>query len=81
MTKQEYLNQLKNELVKQGVADAEDVVTEYEQHFAFKLADGFGGRRRLKKSWAPPPQSLPNLSGCPERRSAKAAEKRSSRYG
>lgn len=41
MTKAEYLNELKAELAKNAVADAEDVVTEYEQHFLFKLADGF----------------------------------------
>lgn len=41
MTKQEYLSQLKNELKRNGVADADDVVSEYEQHFLFKLADGF----------------------------------------
>lgn len=41
MTKQEYLSQLKNELKRNGVADAEDIVSEYEQHFLFKLADGF----------------------------------------
>ena len=41
MTKQEYLNELRNELGKNGVEDAEDILTEYEQHFLFKLTDGF----------------------------------------
>lgn len=41
MTKQEYLNELKIELGKNGVEDAEDILAEYEQHFLFKLADGF----------------------------------------
>lgn len=41
MTKQEYLAELKNELKRSGVPDAEDIVSEYEQHFLFKLADGF----------------------------------------
>ncbi len=41
MTKNEYLAELMNELKKNDVADAADVVGEYEQHFAFKLADGF----------------------------------------
>lgn len=41
MTKNEYLNQLINELKKNNVADADDIASEYEQHFAFKMADGF----------------------------------------
>ena len=41
MTKQDYLTALKQELNKNAVADAEDIVSEYEQHFQFKLADGF----------------------------------------
>lgn len=41
MTKNEYLNQLKDALKKKNIADAEDILLEYEQHFAFKLADGF----------------------------------------
>lgn len=41
MTKLEFLERLERELARGGVADAADVVGEYEQHFAFKLADGF----------------------------------------
>ena len=41
MTKNEYLNNLMIELKKKHVADAEDIVSEYKQHFAFKLADGY----------------------------------------
>lgn len=41
MTKNEFLAQLMSELNKNDVADATDVVSEYEQHFAFKMADGF----------------------------------------
>ncbi len=41
MTKQEYLNELKLELNKNAVADADEIISEYEQHFLFKLADGF----------------------------------------
>ena len=41
MKKDEYLAQLVNELKKNAVADADDIVNEYEQHFAFKMADGF----------------------------------------
>lgn len=41
MTKHEFLNQLTDALKKYNVSDATDVISEYEQHFAFKLADGF----------------------------------------
>lgn len=42
MTKHEFLSQLEAELKKRKVADAADVLEEYEEHFAFKLADGYG---------------------------------------
>lgn len=41
MTKNEFMMQFENELHKRNVSDAVDVVEEYEQHFAFKLADGY----------------------------------------
>lgn len=41
MTKNEFLAELMNELKKNDVADFADIVSEYEQHFAFKMADGF----------------------------------------
>ena len=41
MTKNEFMTRLTNELKNRNVADAADVTAEYEQHFAFKLADGY----------------------------------------
>lgn len=41
MTKNEFMAQLAAELNKRNIADAADILEEYEQHFAFKLADGF----------------------------------------
>lgn len=41
MTKFEFLEKLTVELKRKNVADAADVIEEYEQHFAFKLADGY----------------------------------------
>lgn len=41
MKKTEFLNKLNDELKKRNVADAADILEEYEQHFALKLADGF----------------------------------------
>ena len=41
MTKNEFMEKLAKELKARGVADAADNEEEYEQHFAFKLADGY----------------------------------------
>ena len=41
MKKTEFLNKLSDELKKRNVADAADILEEYEQHFDLKLADGF----------------------------------------
>ena len=41
MTKHEFMTRLTNELHKRNVADAADIAEEYEQHFDFKLADGY----------------------------------------
>ena len=41
MTRNEYLEQLRQALVRRGVNDYEDILGEYDQHFAFKLADGY----------------------------------------
>ena len=41
MTKNEFMTRLTSELRKRNVADAADVAEEYEQHFAFKLTDGY----------------------------------------
>lgn len=41
MTKNEFMTRLISELHKRNVADSADVAEEYEQHFAFKLADGY----------------------------------------
>jgi hypothetical protein len=41
MTKSEFLSKLAYELKKNNISDAHDIKSEYEQHFAFKTADGF----------------------------------------
>lgn len=41
MTKIEFLEKLESALKKNGIEDAADILGEYEEHFAFKLADGF----------------------------------------
>ena len=41
MTKNEYLLQLKNELKKRQIEDADEILMEYEQHFDYKLDEGY----------------------------------------
>ena len=41
MKRTEYLNRLAEELDKHHVAEAEDILEEYRQHFDLKLADGY----------------------------------------
>ena len=41
MTRNEFLSKLTDELKKYNITDTADIVSEYEQHFAFKMADGF----------------------------------------
>ena len=41
MTKNEFMTRLTSELHRRNVADSADVAEEYEQHFVFKLADGY----------------------------------------
>lgn len=41
MTQNEFMSLLADELRKRNIADAGDIVEEYQQHFAFKLADGY----------------------------------------
>ena len=41
MTKREFMEKLTRELENRRVADAEDIIEEYRQHFEFKLADGY----------------------------------------
>lgn len=41
MTKNEFIAILTEELGKKNIADADDIIEEYRQHFDFKLADGY----------------------------------------
>lgn len=41
MTKSEFLEGLERALRQKQIADVKEVIQEYEEHFAFKLADGF----------------------------------------
>lgn len=41
MTRNEFLSKLADEIKKNNITDSDDIINEYEQHFAFKMADGF----------------------------------------
>ena len=53
MTRNEFMTRLTSELHKRNVADAADVVEEYGQHFAFKLADGYSEEEIAAKLGSP----------------------------
>ncbi|NCA67900.1 MAG: DUF1700 domain-containing protein [Clostridia bacterium] len=53
MRKSEYLTLLLNELKKNNVSDADDILAEYEQHFAFKTADGYSEEEICAKLGSP----------------------------
>ncbi|MBP8639339.1 MAG: DUF1700 domain-containing protein [Oscillospiraceae bacterium] len=53
MKKNEFLAQLKTELKKNNEADMDDIVLEYEQHFAFKMADGYSEEEISAKLGSP----------------------------
>jgi len=40
MNKNEFINELKAELIKNKISDIEDIIEEYEEHFAFKIDEG-----------------------------------------
>lgn len=41
MTKNEFLSELTKALTKNKISDSNDIINEYEQHFTFKMSDGF----------------------------------------
>ncbi|MEA4964549.1 MAG: DUF1700 domain-containing protein [Oscillospiraceae bacterium] len=53
MTKNEFLSALECELKKNGIEDTTDILGEYVEHFAFKLADGFTEEEIAKKLGKP----------------------------
>ena len=50
MNKHEFLEELRKELEKRNVSDTEDIISEYEDHFAFKAER----KKRLPKNFLPP---------------------------
>ena len=40
MKKSEFMDRLAQELQKKNIADAEEILQEYQEHFPMKMADG-----------------------------------------
>ena len=53
MTKQEYLDELRKELKNNNVDEIEDIISEYSEHFDFKLEEGFTEEEIAKKLSSP----------------------------
>lgn len=53
MLKSEFLSSLGAALKKNNVSEADDIVGEYEQHFVFKMADGFSEEEIAAKLGSP----------------------------
>ncbi len=53
MTRNEFMTRLSAELRRNHVADAAEIEEEYDQHFAFKLADGYSEEEIAAKLGAP----------------------------
>ena len=49
MTKNEFLSTLAAELHRRTIADTDEIVSEYEQHFTFKMADGYSEEEIVAK--------------------------------
>jgi len=68
MTKNEFLLRLSDALRKRHVSDYSDIVGEYEQHFAFKMADGFSEEEIAAKLGSPEDIAAQFESGGEEKR-------------
>lgn len=53
MTKTEYLEELKKELINNGVTDIDDIISEYQDHFTFKAEEGYTEDEIAKKLSSP----------------------------
>ena len=72
MTKNEFIRRLTEARRRQNVADADDVIAEYQQHFAFKLADGYSEEEIAARLGDPAALAAQFAqSGAPEKKSAR----------
>ena len=78
MTKLDFMAQLEQELKRRGVADADDVLEEYEQHFAFKLSDGYS-EEEIAAKLGSPKELAAQFDPAPQKKSGASRELRSLR--
>lgn len=53
MTKLEYLQKLRKKLQENHINDIDEIINEYEEHFSFKLADGYSEEEIVRKLGSP----------------------------
>lgn len=70
MKKTEFMQMLSAQLDRNGIADREDILAEYQQHFAFKLADGFSEEEICAKL-GDPKQLAAQFDGAAEKRGSR----------
>ena len=74
MKKSEFMDRLAQELQKKNIADAEEILQEYEEHFAMKMADGYIEEEIAARLGTPPPwQRSLTRRGTPRSRKPAAA--------
>lgn len=66
MNKREYLHELEKALKAREVPDIEEIVAEYEEHFRFKMADGFSEEEIAHKLEKPNEIALQFTAGTDE---------------
>ena len=73
MTKNEFLTEFKSALKEKNIPDAEDILSEYEQHFNFKLADGFSEEEISARLGSPMALAAQFEADAPKTKSGKKA--------
>ena len=49
MNKEQFINELREQLNVIGVTDVEEIISDYEQHFSIKISDGYYEEEIAKK--------------------------------
>ena len=69
MTKSDFLERLAAELKRHHVSEPDEIIDEYREHFAFKLADGYSEEEIATKLGAPGAIAV-SMSPLPQRAGA-----------
>jgi len=68
MNRREFIDKLHKKLVENGVGDVGEIVAEYEEHFACKLADGYSEEEIAARLGSPEALALQFADGCGEKK-------------